>query len=62
MAGNLGTVANTSFSVSDGFYTAPFYTSITCPTAGATILYTLDGRSPGRPHLRLRRDDQQHHL
>ena len=49
VAGNLGTVKNTSFSVSDGFYTAPFYTSITCPTAGATILYTLDGRTPVVP-------------
>ena len=49
VAGNLGTVANTSFSVSDGFYTAPFYTSITCPTTGAMILYTLDGRSPVIP-------------
>ena len=49
VAGNLGTVKNTSFSVSDGFYTAPFYTSITCPTAAATILYTLDGRNPVVP-------------
>ena len=47
--GNLGTVSNTSFTVPDGFYTAPFSTSITCPTAAATILYTLDGRSPVVP-------------
>ena len=49
MAGNLGTVANTSFTVPDGFYTAPFSTSITDATAGATILYTLDGRTPVVP-------------
>ncbi len=49
VAGNLGTVADTSFTVPDGFYTAPFSTSITDPTSAATVLYTTDGRTPVVP-------------
>ncbi len=46
---NLGTVPSTSFSVPEGFYIAPFYTSITESSSSATILYTLDGRTPVIP-------------
>ena len=49
VAGNLGTLADTSFTVPDGFYTAPFYTSITNPASAATVLYTTDGRTPVLP-------------
>lgn len=42
----LGFVADTAFSIKRGFFTAPFQVSITTPTAGATIRYTLDASTP----------------
>ncbi|MGA2033199.1 MAG: lamin tail domain-containing protein, partial [Thermoguttaceae bacterium] len=49
--GNLGIVPNIDFGVSDGFYTAPFYTSLTDSSSAATIAYTLDGRTPVIPTI-----------
>ncbi|MBN1671472.1 MAG: CotH kinase family protein, partial [Kiritimatiellae bacterium] len=39
-------VADTTFSHDRGFYSAPFTCTIGTATAGATILYTLDGSDP----------------
>jgi hypothetical protein len=44
--GTLGVVADTSFSVDRGFYSAPFTVEITTPTSGAQIRYTTDGSNP----------------
>ncbi|MHA3769948.1 lamin tail domain-containing protein [Verrucomicrobiota bacterium sgz303538] len=41
-----GYVADTKFSVSRGFYTAPFQVAITCVTPGSQIRYTTDGSAP----------------
>ena len=41
-----GFVADTSFSVDRGFYRDPFVTTVTTPTPGATLIYTLDGSPP----------------
>ncbi|MDB6138128.1 MAG: hypothetical protein JWO94_1200, partial [Verrucomicrobiaceae bacterium] len=46
----LPAVADTSFSVHRGFFTAPFTTAITTPTPGARIRYTLDGSTPTASH------------
>ena len=43
IAGTLGIVADTRFSVDRGFFTEPFVVEITTATAGADIYYTLDG-------------------
>ncbi|MEZ6097410.1 MAG: CotH kinase family protein [Pirellulaceae bacterium] len=42
----IGLVEDTSFSVDRGFYDSPFDVEITTPTAGASIVYTLDGSAP----------------
>ncbi len=42
----LGKVADTTFSVKRGFFTAPFQLSITTLTSGATIRYTTDRSTP----------------
>lgn len=39
-------VAAPSFSLPGGFYNAPIQVSLSCPTPGATIHYTLDGSNP----------------
>lgn len=44
--GYLDEVAPLRFSHERGFYDGPFHLSITCPTEGAEILYTTDGRVP----------------
>lgn len=41
-----GIVADTSFSIDRGYFTAPFSTVITCATPGSQIRYTLDGTAP----------------
>ena len=41
-----GFVADIHFSVNRGWFTAPFSTTVTCATAGATLVYTLDGSAP----------------
>ena len=41
-----GFVADTSFTVDRGLYRNPFTTTITTPTPGATLIYTLDGTPP----------------
>lgn len=41
-----GFVADTSFSVDRGIYASPFTTTISCPTPGATIVYTVNGSVP----------------
>ncbi len=45
-AGILGFVADTRFDIDRGFFSAPFNTTITCATSGATIVYTKDGSLP----------------
>jgi hypothetical protein len=50
IAGNLGQVKDTKFSVKRGFYEAPFDVAITTSTSGATIRYTLDGSAPTATH------------
>jgi len=44
-AGN-GFVADTQFNIKRGFYETPFQVTISTPTPGATIRYTLDCSSP----------------
>ncbi|MBN2475332.1 MAG: lamin tail domain-containing protein [Pirellulales bacterium] len=46
MAGALGWVTDTRFSVDRGFYDAPFDLEITTDTIAAEIRYTLDGSQP----------------
>ncbi len=41
-----GVVRDTSFLTDRGFYDSPFLLTITSPTPGATIRYTLDGSKP----------------
>ena len=41
-----GFVADTTFSVDRGIYSAAFSTTLTCPTPGATIVYTFNGSTP----------------
>ncbi len=41
-----GFVADTTFSVDRGIYAAAFSTTLTCPTPGATIVYTFNGSTP----------------
>ena len=43
-------VEATAFSVSRGFYDAPFTVEISTPTPGATIRYTTDASWPGETH------------
>ncbi len=45
-SGAIDFVADTSFSVDRGHYSAPFFVEITTETPGADIYYTLDGREP----------------
>lgn len=44
--GYLGEVEPLRFSHERGFYDEPFALTITCPTAGAEIIYTLNGKRP----------------
>ncbi|YCM46862.1 lamin tail domain-containing protein (plasmid) [Verrucomicrobiaceae bacterium 227] len=46
LAGYSGFVNDTKFSVSRGFFDAPFNVEVTCTTPGATIVYTTDGTPP----------------
>ena len=39
-------VRDTSFDIDRGFFEAPFDVTISCPTPGATLVYTLDANSP----------------
>ena len=41
-----GFVSDTAFSVDRGIYSASFSTTISCPTPGATIVYTVNGSVP----------------
>jgi hypothetical protein len=41
-----GIVEDTAFSVDRGFYSEPFNLEISTPTAGATIVYTINGSAP----------------
>lgn len=41
-----GFVADTQFSVERGWFSAPFSTTVSCATPGATLVYTLDGSVP----------------
>jgi hypothetical protein len=41
-----GFVADTSFSVNRGFFAAPFDVRISCPTPGATLVYTTNNSVP----------------
>ena len=41
-----GFVGSADTDIDRGLFTAPFTVTLTCPTAGATILYTLDGSVP----------------
>ena len=41
-----GFVSGTTTDIDRGLFTDPFSVNISCPTAGATILYTLDGSVP----------------
>jgi hypothetical protein len=43
-------IAEVSFSVERGFYDAPFQTTLSTATLGATIHYTLDGSEPSPSH------------
>ncbi|HEX2746476.1 MAG TPA: chitobiase/beta-hexosaminidase C-terminal domain-containing protein, partial [Verrucomicrobiales bacterium] len=45
-ASSLGRVADTSFSVKRGFYTAPFSLTLSTPTPDAVIRYTTNGDTP----------------
>ena len=45
-----GFVAGPQLSVNRGWFTAPFNTAVTCPTAGATLAYTTDGSAPTATH------------
>ena len=41
-----GFVADTQFTITRGWFSAPFSTTISCATPGATLVYTLDGSLP----------------
>ena len=41
-----GFVADTQFTVTRGWFSAPFSTTVSCATPGATLVYTLDGSVP----------------
>jgi len=45
-----GVVSKVEFSVERGFYEAPFSLTLSTPTEGATIRYTVDGSEPGESH------------
>ncbi len=47
---SLGKIADTSFSVKRGIFTAPISVAITTPTPGAIIRYTTDGSTPSESH------------
>ncbi len=47
---SFGTVADTSFSVDRGYFTAPIEVGISTETPGATIRYTTDGSTPSETH------------
>ena len=44
--GALGFVADTQFSIDRGWFSAPFQTTISCATPGATLVYTTNGTIP----------------
>jgi hypothetical protein len=46
-AGYINYIADTSFTVNRGFYDTPQTTTITTPTPGTTLHYTLNGSIPG---------------
>jgi len=46
----LGLVAPVSAGVGRGFFSSPFSASLSVPTAGARIMYTLDGSEPTATH------------
>jgi len=50
VAGALGYVKDTEFSVDRGFYDAPQSVAITSDTSGAVIMYTTDGSKPTESH------------
>jgi len=56
VAGALGVVADTKFSVNRGFYSMSFDLEITTDTPGAEIRYTLDGSEPTATHGDVYRD------
>lgn len=41
-----GFVRDTAFDIDRGFFDSPIDVTITCPTPGATIVYTTDGNAP----------------
>jgi hypothetical protein len=59
-----GVVNEVNFSVTRGFFGTPFQLYLTCPTAGATIRYTIDGSAPGhvQSHLHGAALCKQHHV
>ncbi len=56
VAGVLGRVADTKFSVDRGFYSSSFEVRITTDTPGAVIRYTVDGSEPTETYGRLYED------
>lgn len=46
----LGLVSQATASVDHGFFTGPFQVTLSCPTAGAEIRYTIDGSEPTATH------------
>ncbi|MGC4030142.1 MAG: lamin tail domain-containing protein [Tepidisphaeraceae bacterium] len=46
LPGYAGFASDVTFSVSHGYFNAPFSTTLTTTTPGATIVYTLDGSTP----------------
>lgn len=49
-SGSVNRVGDTTFSRDRGFYSEPFYVTISTETPGATIMYTRDGSAPSETH------------